>query len=173
MNLEEFVQRGQAAQAAVDKLTAPKTLRDLKPGDKVIVRNGDGSYFGYGIVDAASDERRIVTHTDGRWYSDTAWSRRSAKMIGAGRHAERYIEPATDEQIAAAEAEEERRLQAKADEDDRRRQAEYDALPEAVKLARKLCYLCDTMGENKLAEAPIDHLRGLVAWAKERGLEME
>lgn len=58
-------------------------------------------------------------------------------------------------------------------EESARAQAAYDALTEAVKLARCLRWLCDCESEKRIAEAPIEHLRGLVEWAKEQGLTTE
>lgn len=51
--------------------------------------------------------------------------------------------------------------------------AAYDALPEVVKLARALCWMCDCNSEKAISEAPVEHLRGIVAWAQENGLTTE
>ena len=56
---------------------------------------------------------------------------------------------------------------------DREARAAYDALPESVKLSRSMKWLCDCESEQTIAGAPIEHLRGIIAWAKERGLTTE
>jgi hypothetical protein len=57
-------------------------------------------------------------------------------------------------------------LQQRCDEDDRRKQAEYEALPEEIKLARKLKWLGECNREEKLAKIPIDLLREIITWAE-------
>ena len=55
----------------------------------------------------------------------------------------------------------------------KKRDAEYAALPEEIKLARKLCWICDVTSEKKIALAPYDFLRGLIDWAEQNGLDSE
>ena len=52
-------------------------------------------------------------------------------------------------------------------------QAEYDALPENIKLARKLRWFCECNREETISQAPIEHIRGIVEWAIANNKEVE
>jgi hypothetical protein len=74
------------------------------------------------------------------------------------------------ERLAAEDkrlAEEKERLEAE------QRQAEYDAMPESIKLARRLRFISNIINESKLATAPIEHLRGMIEWANANNIEKE
>lgn len=58
-------------------------------------------------------------------------------------------------------------------EQEKKAKEAYDALPEARKLARSLKWLCEVTREEKIAEAPVEHLSALVEWAKANNLETE
>lgn len=68
---------------------------------------------------------------------------------------------------------EEQRLKQKDEEDQRRNQAEYDALPEEIKLARKLQWFCEMNRTETVAQAPIAAIRSIVEWAIANGKEVE
>jgi hypothetical protein len=70
--------------------------------------------------------------------------------------------------LAAAEKELERRQAEKEEQERLARQAAYDALPEGIKLARAIEWWVNSNGEKKLAEAPLELLRGLAKWMEGR-----
>lgn len=136
--------------------------KEIEPGDMMIVRL-DG-------VIVSICQVRSVTKTQ---FALCGWSglkwMHTGKQVGGKRIATR----GSPTEIASAESELKERLEQEERDEDAKRQAEYDALPETVKLARSLRWLCDCESEAQLAQAPIEAMRTLVAWAKERNMTTE
>lgn len=83
------------------------------------------------------------------------------------------IHPATKEELDAAIEYLRQEDECRDREYERKRQAEYDALPEEIKLARKLEWFCSVSGEKVIARIPINLLRQVVQWIQENNYECE
>lgn len=137
----------------------------INPGQYIVVtRISDGRTMAAGLC-------RHVTATVAH-YASKSYSR--ATGIGRGEHKHLRIDPVeqadaeriTGEIIERENAEREARYAA----DEAKGRAAYEALPESIKLARSLKWLCDCESEAKIAKAPIDAMRAIVVWAKESNL---
>lgn len=85
-----------------------------------------------------------------------------------------FIHRPTQEELFNAKQEMKRKAEEKETADEARREAEYDALPEAVKLARKLEFCCSVNNvERTIARMPIELLRAVVAWIEAEKLECD
>ena len=140
-------------------------LLGIKPGDAIIIADAAGTDVSVGkCTDVGSVSFAALCTRRGR--------RRFLYSVGRECGDTDVARLATDEEARAAthaitdRREREREAEYKAQEE--RNQREYEALPEAAKLARTLGNFCDAYGELTLAQAPIEHLRGLCAWIKER-----
>jgi hypothetical protein len=136
----------------------------ITKGDRVTIHSADGTLIGVGTCHRPTSRQVGIT---GNGVTALCYSLTTGKEVGGTR----YFVPATAEQLAHAEAE----LEERAEERERQRQAKhqaaYNALPESVKLARSLAWICDINGEAKISKAPIDALRAIVEWAKAEGLD--
>lgn len=81
---------------------------------------------------------------------------KSGKVVGKNW----TVKEATPEQYAEAEGKIERKRIAEQFAEEEKRRAEYDALPEEIKLARKIGFFVDCSNHDVLAKlVPIDSLR--------------
>lgn len=141
---------------------------NVSVGDKIIVykKGGDGNgptIHAVSIIARVTDN--IICE---KGLGARRFSRRTHKQIGG----QLTFEVATEAQAASA-------VKVLEDERERRRihenlahQAAYDALPESVKLARKLRWLCDVTSEGKVAGMPIETLRSAVDFLESHGKDM-
>lgn len=68
---------------------------------------------------------------------------------------------------------EEKEAQRLYEEGEAKRQAEYNALPEAVKVARKLRWFCEMARVETIAQAPLEAMKMIVDWAIANQKEVE
>lgn len=138
---------------------------NIKKGDEVSIhdtRIGDGEPVCiYKVSKALAKQIRA---------GGSNYLRSTGMQVGDNRFQAR---PLTPEKKAEIEASIEERLERADAERKAKAQAAYDALPEAIKLARKLRYVCDMNSEADIAAAPIEHLRALVEWFAQQGKETE
>jgi hypothetical protein len=139
---------------------SPKVLGEIEVGDTVTIHDRNGK-----LIDAGTCSRKINTRVR---ISHEISSLRRDYMIKSGKciGRDQWARAATRKQYTEAVADLKRREAAKQAEADRDRKAAYDALPESIKLARELMGICDWQSEESLAGAPIEHLRGIVEWAR-------
>lgn len=79
----------------------------------------------------------------------------------------------TPQEIKDAEQLLERRDEEAERAEEARKKAEYEALPEEIKLARHLKFFVECHSEKTVAKLPIETLRAAVGWAKAGGFETE
>jgi len=134
-------------------------LETLKNGDRLIIRHENGELTGIGVCVGVNSMTRCIScpGIGSSLYSATTGIRHGGKYVA-------FI--ATPTEIIDAQAE----LDWKATEKERIREEQskkaYDALPEAIKLARSLRYICDHTQEEKLAKMPLEILRPVVEWLR-------
>ncbi len=127
--------------------------------DKVIVKRGERIL-----------STNVVKHITPRQFALSGDAHRKFfRKDGFGVDHALYCVKTDDAGVAQAEAE----IAAETARLERERkaaaQAAYDALPESVKMAREICFFCDTRTEvSELAEAPLEVLKPLYQWIKER-----
>jgi hypothetical protein len=136
-----------------------KMFDNVKKGDEVTIHDHNGRLLRIAHVTAVTATQFTAGHT----YLKT----------GKEKGGVRIARPTDTDKIAAAQAELDQRDREADEAEDRRRQAEYDALPESIKLGRSLQWICDCTSEKKIAEAPIELLRSIVEWAKRENLTTE
>jgi len=79
----------------------------------------------------------------------------------------------TPQEIKEAEELLERRDEEAERAEEAKKQAEYDALSEEIKLARRLKFFVECHSEKTIAKMPIETLRAAVEWAKAGGFDVE
>lgn len=139
-------------------MTCTDSLADLKPGDYLFLPSEP--VYGSVVKIRRVTPTQIVAH-------GTRYNRTTGIAYGPQRDKFR-ARPATSEQIAAWEEANREDAEQRSAKKEARLKAEYEALPEAVKLARTLASFCDFNRESVVAEMPIDLLRAAVAWINER-----
>lgn len=144
-------------------------LKDVTTGEKVLV---------YAPVAFGAEMCRLVAVAEVigvdrrqcRIRNYGAFSLSTGNQFGGG---EKFFRRAGAEELAKSQA----KLDAEAEESERKSEAEkkaaYDALPEEVRLARKLEFFCNVNSEKTIARMPLDVLRAAVAWVEENNLERE
>jgi len=135
----------------------------VKVGDNVVIQNKDGT-LDYGRIWTRTDTTISVSGF-GTFYAVDGRS----KPLRIGRIAR----PANPGEIEALQKAAEERLEAADKAAEAKAKADFEALPEPVKLLKRVRFLFDTAGDKDLVEAPIDALRAIYDWAAARGLEME
>jgi hypothetical protein len=137
-------------------------LADLKEGDMVTIHDHNGR-----LVRTAKVSE-IMKKTVRTGHGNPLFSILTGKRIGGTTE---FARPATAEQIAAAKQELAAREQQRLARLDAEQKAAYDALPEAVKLARTLGWLFDCNRDEKWETAPVEAMRALIQWAEANKLE--
>jgi hypothetical protein len=138
-----------------------KVLEGVNKGDRVLVSGPSGGLVAIGrCVGLTKTLVRLQGPMIGGDYLISTGKKRGDDQVSA--------RPATPEELAAAEKELERRQAEKEEQERLARQAAYDALPEGIKLARAIEWWVNSNGEKKLAEAPLELLRGLAKWMEGR-----
>jgi hypothetical protein len=141
-------------------------LHEVKVGQRVIV------YKSGKIIDVA-EVRKVRQRTVDIW-NHGEFSIHSGKKTGNGSNMLVQAVRASAEEIAVAESHLARELEEQEAERERQRRAEYDALPEEVKLAKKVYGFFQFGGtEKKIATMPIELLRGVAQWIEENKFECE
>ncbi len=140
----------------------------INPGQYIVVtRIADGRHIGAGLCRKAT---ATAAHYNGKSFS-------RATGIGRGQFKHLRIDPVEQEDAERITREiSEREI---ADRDARyaaeeaKSRAAYEALPESIKLARSLKWLCDCESEAKISGAPIEAMRSIIEWAKANNLTTE
>lgn len=134
-------------------------LKDVKEGERVLIRNADGTLFGVWFVWYAKKTQITARHAE-RTTQCHNFSIKTGCEVGG----DRTLHRATAEEIAAALAEEQKRRADMLAAEDAKRKAAHDALPEAVRLARKVRAWLDGNEGHEPADIPLAPLRELCAW---------
>lgn len=126
----------------------------LIQGEKAIIRDATGQLIAVEKVVRVMSTQAIISQY-GRFVL------KSGKAIGR----DLYASSPGQASIAAAEAELERRKKDMEEAKAQSRQAVYDALPDSIKMARRIRYAFDIASEQTVAEMPDDLLLRLSQWA--------
>jgi len=152
---------------------------DLIEGDRMIVNDHSGNLIAVGRVERPDRYKaRFFVRALETIHSASGLSGFYSKKTGLMIDKESYrVRVASDAEWATAsgiiKSENEARYAQEEAEEERRRQAEYDALPEGVKLARRIEFGVANCSIDKLAKAPIETLRAMVEWMKSEGVVTE
>ncbi len=146
-------------------------LRNVKYGDQLLI-NKNGEF--YAIADVVeSTANQVVTRQFGKF------SAKHGSGLPLNRSPYKAFLPTEIELVSfkeikkKMEEEEVRRAEEEDKKEEERKKAEYDALPEEIKLARKLQFFCDVNKHTTVAKMPIETLRAAVKWIEENKLECE
>lgn len=141
-----------------------RPLTEAQVGDRVIIRDDYDNVRAVWTVRKVTATQITAAPASSGSYTQR-WSISTRAHIGGTFGP---IELPTAAALAAAELALNERAAAALAADEARRRAEYDALPESVKLGRSLTHYLDGCADADLATIPADLLRPLVEWFRDR-----
>ena len=130
----------------------------MNKGQKVLIFKGN-QRIGIGKVQRLTATQCVISRERGN-FCGASYMLKSHQEVGGDKH----FQEAGEATLAAAHREFDLELERKEEEKRLERERQYKALPEEVKLARKVRWKFDVASEKTVAGMPIDLLRQLAAW---------